>query len=154
MYHKLLDSGELQYNSRTRKRRFGTSVQSSHNLFGSLKQAQQRLVLSGRVEYAISDSIYRGTSLIRTTHPPSRALPDVPSEWMERFRGGLVLKAHRLCVSLEQDTARSAERVGGADAREGVGQSREHAGPSRNVKRFRGVLVFKADRLVYHSTLG
>jgi len=31
---------------------------------------------------------------------------------------------------------------------------RVHEGVCRNVKRFRGGLVFKAHRLVYHSTLG
>ena len=30
----------------------------------------------------------------------------------------------------------------------------ERVGKVRNVKRFRGGLVFKAHRLVYHSTLG
>ena len=30
----------------------------------------------------------------------------------------------------------------------------EHSGRHRNVRRFRGGLVFKAHRLLYHSTLG
>jgi len=41
------------------------------------------------------------------------------------------------------------------DCRHGQGRGHGHDRPvTRNVKRFRGGLVFKALRLLYHSTLG
>jgi len=90
---------------------------------------------------------------------------------VQRFRGGLVFKAQRLCVSLnsrlesnkeEEDLSASLRsacfcflrsicfwRVMFVSTSTCAGQLL-----IRNVKRFRGGLVFKAHRLLYHSTLG
>jgi len=75
---------------------------------------------------------------------------------VQRFRGGLVFKAHRLCVSLnsrlasnkereEEDLARRGKKAGGARSMPVVPH------PSQSV---RGGLVYKAHRLLYQSTLG
>jgi len=64
---------------------------------------------------------------------------------VQRFRDGLVFKAHILCVSLNS-------RFGPT-----FFETRAACG-GRSVKvygsEFRGGLVFKAHRLLYHSTLG
>ena len=70
---------------------------------------------------------------------------------VERFRGGLVFKAHRplhrstpgLRVKKKKEAARGAEQ-------EGISEQLLR----RNVKRIRRGLVFKARRLLYRSTLG
>jgi len=56
---------------------------------------------------------------------------------VQRSRGGLVFKAHRLLCRSTLGQSLSKEQL-----------------LRRNVKRFRGGLVLKAHRRVYHSTLG
>ena len=107
----------------------------------------------------------------------------------QRFRGGLLVKAHRLCVSLKSrlESNKEEEERLGVQMRTTQGerriQSRQSQSPlirpkavarlqahapqrrgahqgtvvqllHRNVKRFRGGLVFKAHRWLYPSTLG
>ena len=68
--------------------------------------------------------------------PLSRVL-NILHRNVQRFRGGLVFKAHRLCA-YPTTVARRPLR----------------GGWGLNEKRFRGGLVFKAHRLLYHSKLG
>ena len=63
---------------------------------------------------------------------------------VKRFRGGLVFKAHRLCVSLNSRLKSNKD-----EEEEAVGI--REVGPGRFLK---PALVFKADRPLYHSTLG
>jgi len=84
---------------------------------------------------------------------------------VNRFRGGLVFKAHRLVYHstlglrvIKKKKRRS--RVPSSSFRVAVfgvgvlGRGGRHLLLHRHVQRFRGGLVFKAHRLVYHSTLG
>ena len=89
---------------------------------------------------------------------------------MRRFRGRLVFKAHRLLyhstVGLRVIKKKKKKvqvpgfRVQGSGFRVQGSWCRVQdsgfrgLGSGRNVKRFRGGLVFKARRLLYHSTLG
>ena len=78
---------------------------------------------------------------------------------MKRFRGGLLFKAHRL---LHHSTlgVRVIKRERGKHAALRITKwawpNRPRQGESRaaECERFRGELVFKAHRLLYHSTLG
>jgi len=101
---------------------------------------------------------------------------------VKRFRGGLVFKTLRLCVSLNSRLESNKEEEGEDRCgrclelphfeavraathlelphliralRGGLSEAvRGRGGPLWEVKRFRGGLVFKAHRLLYHSTLG
>jgi len=116
---------------------------------------------------------YRGTSLNvkrmagcvaraargarQAAHPPQtpRRPPPVPTNLPEqllhrnvqRFRGGFVFMAHRLCVSLNS-------RLESNQAAHPPQTPRRSPPVTIRPERFRGGLVLKAHRLLYHSTLG
>jgi len=85
---------------------------------------------------------------------------------VKRFRGGLVFKAHRrLChsslgwivIKKKKGGASTADdrRVLVPEMLQHELRTLEHLGQDRGLRVwFRGGLVFKAHRLVYHSTLG
>ena len=69
---------------------------------------------------------------------------------MKRFRGGLVFKAHRFCVSLNSRLESNKERRRRETHR---GDCRPFGTADPQTGRFKAHR-FKAHRLVYHSTLG
>ena len=81
---------------------------------------------------------------------------------MKRFRGGLVFKAHRLSyhstLGLRVVKKKRSQDVPGAagifNGGPSFGAILHHTQMTniRNVQRFRGGLVFKAHRLLFHST--
>ena len=83
---------------------------------------------------------------------------------MERERGSTHLDGReggRVCVcerGLTHLDGRDGEESGGVEEEHRrlhfLMVLRQHQLPHRNVQRFRGGLVFKAHRLLYHSTLG
>ena len=69
-------------------------------------------------------------------------------------RSGVCARDRHMCLGSGNANCKVHLAIGSTGARGGVRGVTLQSGVGRNVKRFRGWLVFKAHRLVYYSTLG